>query len=58
MTPDRAREIIEDWIYSKVTDGTTSDPLPVHLPIKDEVIYSENYKDWTFVGLIKIAYNL
>lgn len=63
MTKDGARIVLERWITRKVTFNTVPQ---MKLPIVDEVIYSERsfddnnliVQDWTFVGLIKILYDL
>lgn len=55
MTKESAKRILEEWLSENKT---------VTLPIVDMVIYLEGdkdfnkWRDWTFKGLIKIAYDL
>lgn len=61
MSKDEARAILEDWI-----DTLSQDNLGEHkklwLPSEDCIVFTKNVDsiitDWTFKGLIKIAYDL
>lgn len=62
MTPDSARHILEGYLNDKIS-GTYS--KYILLPIKDEVIHDirtvsppGQIQEYTFVQLLKIAYNL
>lgn len=51
MTPEQARYILNIWLEESMS-----------FPIEDEIIYNESdgnhITDYTFLGLIKITYNL
>jgi hypothetical protein len=53
MTPTKARKILEKYVDNKKTFG---------LPVYDECIHTSVVKglitNWTFRGLLKIAYKL
>jgi hypothetical protein len=61
MTQEEARYRLEDYINANTMDqhGEHDD---ISLPIVDEVVYSKFegnvLTEYTFVGLLKIAYNL
>lgn len=57
MHKEKAIEILVDYLANKcdLCEGLS-------LPINDEVVTSnlldDTFQQWTFIGLIKIAYNL
>lgn len=61
MTKEQARDILNKWIADN-TYGDVGVLYPATLPVYDEVVYTEqtdnSVSEWTFKGLIKIAYDL
>lgn len=61
MTKENARAILEEWISNKTADrfGEHKD---ITLPVVDEIVYTTTFESeinqWTFVGLLKLIYNL
>ena len=61
MDRDKARIILETWINDKTSFEDVYQTLhrDIDLPIVDENIYKESeFEQWSFKGLLKIAYNL
>lgn len=61
MTKEGAREHLENWINYQ-TKQQFGEHQDIRLPIIDEVVLSKiterGIEQWTFKGLIKIAYDL
>lgn len=65
MTKEEARFFLEGWISSKTQDRL-GEHIEMRLPIKDETVLTRTVltpngqviESWTFIGLIKISYEL
>jgi hypothetical protein len=56
MTKSEAIKLLQNYIDNKCSYGDIK--LPMSLPIVDEVIFKDGFTEWSFKGLIKIAYDL
>ena len=57
MNPEQARQILENWMsVNKIVTLPIVDQVIITL--QDDPLNSREVSDWTFKGLIKIAYNL
>jgi hypothetical protein len=52
MSKREARKHLEKWLNYKAIYRD------VKLPIVDEVVVKKGFCEWTFIGLMKIAYDL
>lgn len=62
MTKKEAREILGRWVETK-TKNDLGERVDMEFPVKDEIVFSvidpnKGYECWTFIGLIKLAYDL
>lgn len=61
MTKNKARELLEYWINTRSQDHL-GEHRDMRLPIVDEMVIefitTKGINQWSFMGLIKIAYDL